>query len=248
MINRLLFCVLLLLGASACQPAYHLTGQKTSRLPVDSTTARDDAATARLLMPYRQKLDATMNQVLTRTTARLEKAQPESALGDILTDALLQQAQLRYGKPIDLAHINFGGIRNGLPVGNITTGNVFEVMPFDNTLLVLTLTGAQLQQFLDHFANEGPVVAGVRLRIKNRKQAEILSFTNGRTFRPDQTYTLAVSDYIANGGSGAEFLKLITARQDLNYLMRDALLDYFRQQGQTNKPLASQPDGRIITE
>jgi 2',3'-cyclic-nucleotide 2'-phosphodiesterase (5'-nucleotidase family) len=248
MLNRFAFLLLIPVGLWGCQPTYHLTGQQTARLPVDSTTARPDTATARFLEPYRQKLDATMNAVLTRTTARLEKSQPESALGDILTDALLQQAQTRYAKPIDLAHINFGGIRNGLPLGNVTTGHVFEIMPFDNALLVLTLTGAQLQQFLNHFAGEGPVVSGVRLRVKNRREVTVLSFTNGRTFQPDQTYTLAVSDYVANGGSGAEFLKAITARQDLNYLMRDALLDYFRKQGQTNQPLPDQPDGRITAE
>ncbi len=246
--RRLLFFPLVLAMLSACQPTYHLASQKTSRLPIDSTTTSTDTATARFLQPYRQKLDATMNQVLTRSTVRLDKGQPESTIGDILTDALLQQAQARYGKPVDVAHINSGGIRNGLPVGNVTTGNVFEIMPFDNQLLILTVTGGQLQQFLNHFAEEGPVVSGVRLKVKNRKEVTVLSFTNGRTFQLDQTYTLAVSDYVANGGSGAEFLKAISARQSLNYLMRDAFLDYFRQQGKTNQPLPTQPDGRITVE
>ncbi len=246
--KRLVFFLLSLVGLSACQPTYHFAGQQTSRLPVDSTMAQADAATNQFLQPYRQRMDATMNEVLTRSTVRLDKNQPESALGDILTDALLQQAQQRYGKPIDVAHINFGGIRNGLPQGNITAGNIFEVMPFDNTLLVMTLTGTQLQQFLNHFAEEGPVVSGVRMTVKGRKEVKVLGFVNGRTFQPDQTYTLAVSDYVANGGSGADFLKAIPARQNINYLMRDALLDYFRQQGKTNQPLPTQPDGRITIE
>lgn len=236
---------LALAGLASCTPGYHLTNRTASRIGVDSVTAPANASVARFLTPYRQGLEKTMNEVLTHSTGRIEKGQPDGPLNDILTDALLQQSIQRYGKPIDCSHLNFGGIRNNLPEGNITTGSVFEVMPFDNQLVVLTLTGDMLQQLLDHFSSGNKlVVGGLRAKLQNGK-AQSVMFTNGRTLQPGETYTVVTSDYIADGGDNANFLKNAVKRETLNYLMRDALIDYFRQQGKTGQPLTPTSDGRI---
>jgi 2',3'-cyclic-nucleotide 2'-phosphodiesterase (5'-nucleotidase family) len=235
-------------GVAACNPGYHLTNRTASRIGVDSVVAPADSSVARFLTPYRQGLDKTMNEVLTRSTGRIEKGQPNGPLNDLLTDALLQQATQRYGKPIDCSHLNFGGIRNNLPEGNITTGSVFEVMPFDNQLVVLTLTGDMLRQMLDHFASGNKlVIGGLRAAIRDGKTQSI-TFTNGRTLQPTETYTVAMSDYVADGGDNAVFLKNSIKRENINYLIRDALIDYFRQQGKSGQPLTPTSDGRISLE
>lgn len=235
-------------GVAACNPGYHLTNRTTSRIGVDSVAAPADSSVARFLTPYRQGLDKTMNEVLTRSTGRIEKGQPDGPLNDLLTDALLQQATQRYGKPIDCSHLNFGGIRNNLPEGNITTGSVFEVMPFDNQLVVLTLTGDMLRQMLDHFASGNKlVIGGLRAAIRDGKTQSV-TFTNGRTLQPTETYTVAMSDYVADGGDNAVFLKNSIKRENINYLIRDALIDYFRQQGKSGQPLTPTSDGRISLE
>lgn len=193
-------------------------------------------------------MDQTMNEVLTQSTGRIEKGLPDAPLNDLLTDAFLKQAIQRYGKPIDCSHVNYGGIRSNLPDGKITIGSVFEVMPFDNQLVVLTLTSDMLQQFLNHFAaGHGLVVGGLRAKLHD-KQVQSVTFTNGRTLQPNETYTVVLSDYIANGGDSAEFLKNALKRETLNYLMRDALIDYFRQQGKTGQPINPTSDGRISIE
>ncbi|MDB5243172.1 MAG: 5-nucleotidase protein [Spirosoma sp.] len=243
------FLLLALVGlAAACNPGYHLTNRTASRIGVDSVSAPADSGVARFLTPYRQGLDKTMNEVLTHTTGRIEKGQPDGPLNDLLTDALLQQATQRYGKPIDCSHLNYGGIRNNLPQGDITTGSIFEVMPFDNQLVVLTLTGTMLEQLLNHFANGNKlVVGGLRARLHDGKTQSV-TFTNGRTLRPNETYTIVTSDYVADGGDNASFLKNPVRRETLNYLMRDALIDYFRQQGKSGQPINPTSDGRISLE
>ena len=240
----LLFALLL----ASCQTGYHLTGQQPTRIAVDGSVAAD-SSTVRWLTPYRQGLDRTMNESLATIRERLDRAIPESALGDLLADALLAQATKRYGKPVDVSHLNYGGIRNGLPAGALTTGNVFEVMPFDNQLVVLTMTGAQLMQFLNHFVanDEALIVGGVRVRVANKAITDA-KLTNGRAINPADTYTVAMSDYVANGGGGAEVLKTIKTRDDVNYLIRDALIDYFRERGKTDKLLTPKADGRITLE
>lgn len=245
--KKLLF-LLVLAGLSACQPGYHLTNRTASRIGIDSAAAPADSSVARFLTPYRQKLDQTMNEVLARSTARIEKGQPDGALNNLLTDALLQQASQRYGKPIDCSHLNYGGIRNNLPEGNITTGSVFEVMPFDNQLIVLTLTGDMLRQLLNHFAKGDKLVVGGLRATVHDGQVQDVTFTNGRTLQPGETYTVVMSDYVANGGDEAGFLKNPVKSENINYLMRDALIDYFRQQGKSGQPLTPTTDGRIAVK
>lgn len=240
--------LLALVGLSACNSGYHLTNRTANRIGVDSVTARTDSSVATFLQPYRQGLEKTMNEVLTHSTGRIEKGQPDGPLNDLLTDALLQQASQRYGKPIDCSHLNYGGIRNNLPQGDITTGSIFEVMPFDNQLVVLTVNGTMLQQLLNHFANGNKlVVGGLRATVHN-DQVQSVQFANGRTLQPNETYTVAMSDYVADGGDNANFLKNAVQRENINYLIRDALIDYFRQQGKSGQPIKPLSDGRITIE
>lgn len=240
--------LVILAGLAACNPGYHLTNRTANRVGIDSLSASTDSSVARFLQPYRQGLERTMNEVLTHSTGRIEKGQPDGPLNDLLTDALLQQASQRYGKPVDCSHLNYGGIRNNLPEGNITTGSIFEVMPFDNQLVVLTLTGNMLRQLLNHFsAGNKLVVGGIRTKIHDGK-VQSVTFTNGRTLQPDETYTVAMSDYIADGGDNADFLKNAVRRDNINYLIRDALIDYFRQQGKSGKPINPVSDGRVSIE
>jgi len=240
---------LILAGLAACQPSgYHITNRTASLTTIDSATVPADSSVARFLTPYRQKLNSSMNEVLTRSTGRIEKGQPNGPLNDLLTDALLKQAAQRYGKPLDASHLNFGGIRNNLPEGNITTGSIFEVMPFDNQLVILTLSGDMMRQLLNHFAKGNKlVVGGLRTKIHDG-QVQDVTFTNGRTLQPNETYTVALSDYVADGGDNAVFLKDAVKRDNINYLIRDALIDYFRQQGKTGQPLNPVSDGRITVE
>lgn len=238
---------LLLTGLMACHSSHVVTKQAYNRIGVDSTAQPDNSLT-QLLSPYKQTLDKTMNEVLLQTPDRLEKRRPECALNNLLCDALLTQATVRYGKPVDVSHLNFGGVRNGLPKGDVTVGNVFEVMPFDNQLVLLTLTGDQLMQLLNHFASdEALLVGGVSVKIHDSK-VQSVTFANGRTLQPAETYTVALSDYIADGGGGAAFLKQAAKREDLDYLIRDAFIDYFRKQGLSGQPLTLYPNGRITLE
>ncbi|GAB2524944.1 5'-nucleotidase C-terminal domain-containing protein [Spirosoma aerophilum] len=240
--------LLALAALSACNPGYHLANRTANRIGVDSLSASADASVASFLTPYRQGLEKTMNEVLTRSTGSIDKGQPEAPLNDLLTDALLKQAIERYGKPIDCSHLNYGGIRSNLPAGAITTGSIFEVMPFDNQLIVLTVKGDMLLTMLNHFAKGNKlVIGGLRAKIHN-EQVQSVTFTNGRTLQPNETYTIVMSDYVANGGDDAGFLKNPIKSENINYLMRDALIDYFRAQGKTGQPINPTSDGRISIE
>ncbi|GAA4405537.1 hypothetical protein GCM10023187_24000 [Nibrella viscosa] len=242
-----LYILVLTAALSACQHTYYPTGRTYNRIEVDAT-AQADTGMAEFLQPYRQKLDQTMNEVLVRSDVALEKGKPESAVNNLLADALRQEAGKRYGKPIDIGHLNYSGIRSGLPKGPITVGNIYEVMPFDNQITVLTMKGSQVMQLLNHFLkDEALVISGLRATIANDK-VQSVTMATGKPLQPDETYTVAMSDYVANGGSGASFLKDAVRREDLNVNIRDAFIDYFRQLGKSGQPINPTTDGRITIQ
>jgi 2',3'-cyclic-nucleotide 2'-phosphodiesterase (5'-nucleotidase family) len=247
--KRIFIIPILALLTTACQTGYHLTNQAYNRVQVDSLAAPADTGMARFLQPYKQRLDQTMNEVLVQTTAPLDRSKPECALNNMLTDAMLQYAKDKLGQPADCSHLNYGGIRTGLPKGTIRIGNIYEVMPFDNQLVMLTLKGSMLRQFFEFFVGseideKSLVVGGVRVVIKDNVLTSI-TFTNGKTFDPNQNYTVLMSDYVADRGGGTAFLKDAVARKNFNIPIRDVFIDYFRQLGKTGQPITPTTDGRI---
>jgi 2',3'-cyclic-nucleotide 2'-phosphodiesterase (5'-nucleotidase family) len=174
----------------------------------------------------------------------LEKKQPEGTLGNILADAMLTMAEKKYATHVDAAFINYGGIRlTSVPAGNITRGRIFELVPFDNLLVLQKITGKVVQEFLDHVAGKGGwPCAGISMQIKNKKAVNIM--IGGAPIDELATYTIANNDYVANGGDDCVMLKTIPQIAN-GYLFRDAVIDYFTQQAKEGKKLSVKIENRV---
>ncbi len=247
------FCwpTLLALGLLNCQPGYFAVKQvpRTALLAVTDTSARDvDPALARnleaYLEPFADSLNDVMNTVLVKSAQRLRKGEPESELGNLMADVLLELGREKAGKPIDLAMTNSGGIRAELPAGNVTRGNAFEVMPFDNAVVLLTLPGPVMRQFIDFIAHDREPQAGLKLVIDKPTGTVASVLVGGQPLDTTRTYTVVTSDYVAQSGQAAPILKGATQYQPLNLLYRDALVEYLRRRGQRGETLNPQKDGR----
>jgi 2',3'-cyclic-nucleotide 2'-phosphodiesterase (5'-nucleotidase family) len=208
----------------SCNPARQSTtaGYYGYRINTDRPS---DTAISVLLKPYSDSVNKSMNDVLGFNENTLEKKQPEGSLGNFMADAVLYIAEKKFNTRVDAALINFGGVRlNQLPAGNITRGKLYELMPFDNLIVLQKLKGTLLQEFLNHIAGRGGwPVAGINMQIKNANAVNVT--IGGKAINPDVEYTIANSDYIANGGDDAIMLKSIP-QQNIGYLMRDALIEY----------------------
>lgn len=240
-VKLLLWGTLVGLAVACKQPYTIVTKQpQLTRINADSLRLYDSTAHY-LIAPYKAKLDAQMNTVIGTITTRLTKDKPEGTLGNMVCDATLTYANEHYPRKIDVCVMNFGGIR--LPTiepGPVTVGKVYELMPFDNMIDVLEISGNTLNELLQLVAAaDGWPVGGVRFQIDNGKATEIE--VQGKPLNLNQTYTLATSDYVANGGDKADMLKQYHKRTSLNYLVRNAILDYVKQQG----TLQYATDGRI---
>ncbi len=232
-----------LAGQFACHTPYRTGKLEYSNYRLSPETNKDSSVIA-LLKPYSDEVARTMNDVVGTVGETLEKAQPESTLGDFMADAYLVMAREKFKTKVDGAMMNYGGIRlTQLPAGPITRGKIFELMPFDNLLILQHLNGSQLQQMLDIIASRnGWPLAGITLDIKDKKAVNVL--VGGAAIDPAANYTIANSDFVANGGDDAAVLRSLP-QINIGYLMRDALFDYLNTFKLAGKPILAPPQNRV---
>lgn len=230
----------------SCQSALVPTAQLPSEtdIKVDASVPVNSQTEA-LIAPYRQKLESQMNEVLGYSAQELQKVSSgESALGNFVADVQMAQVLPLYQKPIDLSLMTTGGLRATIPKGPVTLSNIFELSPFENELVVLTLPGTTLQKLFEHGAqSKNLILKNATFTIKNNKPLNIR--VNGKPLDPAKSYTVVMSDYLANGGDDLFLLKEATKVEPTGILVRDALIKHVRQLTAQNKPIEAHVDGRI---
>lgn len=197
-----------------------------------------------MIKPYADSMNKNMNDVVGMADITLEKKQPESTLGNFMADALLAMAKEKITAHADAAFVNYGGIRlNQLPAGPVTKGKIFELMPFDNILVVQKLKGDVLQQFLDLVAARGGwPCAGMKMEIQDKKAVGV--FIGGKPLNPEAEYLIANSDFVANGGDNADMLRAVQ-QQTSGYLVRDAIFDFIAKLKKEGKNISAKLENRV---
>jgi 2',3'-cyclic-nucleotide 2'-phosphodiesterase (5'-nucleotidase family) len=244
------FLFFIFLFAASCNTTY----QPQSVKFIDyrfSQTNKKDSALIQLLQPYADSVNKSMNDVVVVSETELEKKQPEGTLGNVMVDAMLVKAKQAYKTNVDAAFVNYGGIRlTTMPAGTITKGKIFELAPFDNIIVLLKVSGKTFQQFLNHISGRGGwPAAGVTWQMKNLpagqagKQA-VNVLVNGTPIDENGTYTIAMVDYVANGGDDCAMLKSIPQINN-GYLYRDALTEYLSDINKQGKKLAPKIENRV---
>lgn len=253
MIKKYIFLLLISIGTFSSCTRYFI-GQPAQMYPIaisDTLSAPDTPLSSQVsqyLNPYKDSLSLKMNTVLIQSARRLTKAKPESELGNLMTDIMLEMGAEKLGKPVDVAMTNYGGIRTDLPAGNVTIGNVFEVMPFDNALVAITLSGEQMQKVATYIAQGKEPQAGLKLVVGKEDNQLKEALIKSKPIDPAATYTFITSDYVATSSDLAPIVKNNKGYQILNYLVRDAMIDYLRRKGEQKILLNPQRDGRTRVE
>ena len=244
-----LFClaVLLLAGASGCQrAAYAPTAHfaPVTSQPVAKTQA-EDAAVAALIAPYHDKVTAQMREVLGTAPEALAKSAGESPLANFVADLQRARASQALGQPVPLGVMTNGGLRAGLPAGPVTLGSVFELMPFENELVVLDAPGAVVQQLFDYAAHSKMAVSGATYAVTFDGQPKDIRI-GGQPFNAneDRMWPIAISDYLATGGDNMAFFKPLVPRHT-NVLLRTAIADHIRGLTKAGQPVAAKVEGRV---
>ena len=210
-----------------------------NQLPADSSMLRYYA-------PYKQKMEAEMDRVIGFTTAEITKSSaPESLLGDFYADAVLSEAR-KIDPSVQFAFpTTKGGVRNSVPKGDITVSHIFELMPFENEMVILKLSGQNMKKLIDYLAeSEGQPVSGLSMKIRNKKAYDVL--VDGKPFDINQEYIMVTSDYIANNEEDQKSLSNPLERKNAGKKIRDVLMSYIGEQTKNGKKITPQLDGRTI--
>jgi 2',3'-cyclic-nucleotide 2'-phosphodiesterase (5'-nucleotidase family) len=248
--TNLLFGIILILVLNSCSRRELSIVDKKSQQYIISDKSNNvvDSGFVNLLAPYQRELNRIMDQNLVYSVQELTKGLPESALGDYFADACLKEGNRQLDSlhlaPATCGFFNSGGIRTSLPKGYIKIGNIYELMPFENELVMIELDSTQLEKLIDYISGKGgSPISGFRIKIDKQKtpKAETLNVS----YSEQKMVRLITSDYLANGGDNCEFLKSSNA-VSLNLKVRDGLIRNLLELGLKNDSLKVVTDGRIL--
>jgi 2',3'-cyclic-nucleotide 2'-phosphodiesterase (5'-nucleotidase family) len=187
--------------------------------------------------PYEKTIATRSAERLGESRAELRKSETEeSSLNNMVADALREAT----GSQIALQ--NVGGIRATFNRGAITRGAIFDVIPFQNTLVTMNLTGLQVKQVLNRRVL---AVSGVRVSWDTTRprggQLVAATLIEGQPIQDGAQYTVAVNDFMAAGGDGLVELTQGTSTRDTGILLRDAIASYLKK----HPVVSATTDGRV---
>ena len=240
----LLGVAVLAFAVSACHRPSQVASVSTEAIPVttDCIAAAPTVAEAytAALSPKKAALEEEMSTVLGYAPEDMTVHRPECNMLNWASDALLTKARQYYDERVDMAVVNIGGMRCEWHKGDITKQHVFELMPFDNRLVVLTLKGEDILELCQVFAEVGGEgVAGLRMQAEDSQLID--AQIDGSSIDPEAYYTVATSDYLAGGTDHMIPLTRHIAYWDSDLLIRDLYLEYVQEQ----KTISSTIDGRM---
>ena len=208
-------------------------GDKHSKvIAVDSRLDRvePDSTMVNLIAIYRQGVDSLMNQGVATAVVDLKK--DEAPLQNYVSDMVLSQAKKIYGKDIDLSIMNSGGIRNDIAKGKVSIGQIMGLLPFNNRIVVMTITGKDLLEAFDVMASRGGDCVSENVDAvfdAETKKCTIVKI-NGEQVNPQKIYTLATIDYLAGGG---DYMTSLTRGEIVatgNKVLYDEMIEYLQSQ------------------
>jgi len=224
------FLPLYLIFFISCQHKGQLYKAEGENLAMHDTSQYDEKLND-LISPYRQKMAAEMNTVIGKATTTLNnsKTSKESDLGNWVADVVfetgmtfLSSLNSEIKKHNCMALINKGGIRAPINAGPITTGNIYEVMPFNNEIVIVKLEPKKVKEILDYlYAQNGQPISNAMVRLREKIKTLTIAETK---YNLDSPLYIITSDYLAKGGDNMNFFKNPISTFQTGILIRDALL------------------------
>ena len=159
-------------------------------------------------------------QVIGYSTHRISQRSEEM-------EKLIAESWLWAFPGVDVALTNTGGIRDALPAGDITIGDIITVLPFDNTIIQLNLTGEQLENIL-FYRQDNLAIGGLEKGI-----GIWILIKTGVELDPETIYVVLVNSYMYSGGSGYTFSTYDPDGYDTTMPYRQPLIDWIKAQGST---------------
>ncbi|TBX66610.1 hypothetical protein EZL74_10530 [Flavobacterium silvisoli] len=237
------------IALSCAEKKYTVTRIEGKEIGITNKNA-EVADIENFIKPYRDKIDADLNLVLANAPVTIDKTgEWQTPMGNFLADITFEKSdkvfQIREKKAIDICLLNHGGIRTIIPKGDVTARTAYEIMPFENSAIVVALKGEQILELVNYFISEKKPhpLRGLTFTISKDNQPKNI-MVNGMPLVNDKIYYVATSDYLTNGGDNMNFFKKGVEKFDLDYKLRNIIIDYFKE----NKTITANKDIRITKE
>lgn len=196
-------------------------------IPVDSRLdSRLDNELLRILQPYRQGVDSLKNIVIGKSEINCEDRSCMALFNFVSSFLDWRGRQLSPDGRIDLSLSNRGGVRTGMSAGDVTKGNIMEMLPFDNRVEVLDIKGADLLKALEINTRMNRVSYDRPVVIVMNGDKIVSATIDGRKINPKSNYRISTIDYIAKGGDYMEPLKSGTKVAESDHIMNADVMDY----------------------
>lgn len=210
-----------------------LVSIEANTIAIDSQLTEVDTITS-FVAPYRKRINEVLDSVLAYAPNNITKNDGEynTSAGNLMADIIYSEANPIYkertGNDIDFVLLNHGGIRADISKGNVTARTAYEVMPFENNIVVVDLPGKNVLNMVDYLikSKRPHPVSHIQITLDSRNELNSL-YIDGALFDVDRTYHVATSDYLVTGGDNMIFFKGMTGKTDTDYLIRNAMVDYF---------------------
>ena len=217
----------------SCNHSKKIVTTKGNNISI-SEELSSNKAIEEVIEPYKINLDKSMNEVLSYSVDTYSKRDGDynTAIGNLMADAVFELSnpifKNRTGNNLDVVLLNHGGIRSILPKGNVTTKSAYSLMPFENSVVVVPLKGSVIKEMTTYLkeSRKAHPISGMEL-ILNADNSYQKIRVGGKSIDPEKTYYVATNDYLYNGGDRMYFLKKSDTLYDLNYKIRNVLIDYF---------------------
>ncbi|MCX7547441.1 5'-nucleotidase C-terminal domain-containing protein [Xanthomarina sp. F1114] len=222
------------------QETQHLTRIEGKQIPITDSLETDEKIES-FIKPYRTHLNKDMDSVISYAADTYSKSDGElnTAIGNLFADVMFEEGnpvfKKRTGKDIDMVLANHGGIRAIISEGNITTRTAYEIMPFENSIVVAPIKGSQVNQMIAYLLRAKRAHPISKLKIAVDKDYQLIEATiNNKPIDTSKTYYVATNDYLYDGGDGMDFFHPSDTLYVLNYKIRNAFLDYFKKHDTIN--------------
>jgi 5'-nucleotidase len=213
----------------------------------------EDITIKSMVEAFKKPIESLKNQPtgeVSEAIARGAAGEGTSPMGKVITDAVLAQVKSQGALA---AFVNGGGVRAGLEPGPTSYGDLIQVQPFGNTVVLLDVTGAELKAALEHGVRDLPAHSGGFLHISAGSGYDVDAqkpagsrisniVLSGQKVTPEGVYRVALPNFVANGGDAHAELKAARGRRvDTGIVDLDALIEYFK----ANSPVSPPTDTRI---
>ncbi|MDR0829628.1 MAG: 5'-nucleotidase C-terminal domain-containing protein [Prevotellaceae bacterium] len=248
--------ILLVLVAFFCSCSRHFQPKvvETELISVIQTEHSQSNEMSQWLLPYKTTLDKVMGVKIGESAQKLEAGVPESLLGNFVTEVMKDYAK-KHGETVDFAITNIGGLRDSLPKGELTVGDIYKMFPFDNELVILTLDGEKVKELCQIIAEQGgQVTSGINMVIIEKKGeyikigGKLLDLNSGKPVDLKKKYKVLTTDYLSFGNDGlfplAEYSDIYSFKMPL----REIIIDYIKNEYKNDRKINAKLNNEVVLD